>query len=71
MESVRCPVIFIATAWGTPAEIMLREAVRSLPRQKHTLPVLEVAPDGPQNQIESNTAIEAANVEADAYITNK
>jgi hypothetical protein len=38
---------------------------------KHTLPALDVAPDGPQNQIESNSAIEEAEVLSEGEETGK
>ncbi len=54
-----------------------KEALEALARSydevlaKYATPVLEVAPDGPHNQIESNTAIEAEVVEANGAESHK
>jgi hypothetical protein len=51
------------------------EALEELARKydevlaKHALPTLDVASDGPQNQIESNKALEAIDVESEAVNT--
>lgn len=54
-----------------------KEALEELARKydevlaMHTLPVLDVTPDGPQNQIESNTAIGEAEVLSECEETEK